>query len=83
MLTCKEASKLVSQSLDRPLTLSDRIKLQFHLFICDACKRFNAQIFQLRAALNSLVKYAESDTTVTLPLEARVRITKTLESKHY
>ena len=83
MLTCKEASKLISQSLDQPLTLSNRIKLRFHLFICDACKRFNAQMFQLRSALSNLIKHAENDDSVTLSAEARAKIAKTLESEHH
>lgn len=74
MLTCKQASQLISQSLDRPLSLADRIKLRFHLFICDACTRFNQQLKQLRTAMQKLRGNIENDSTIQLPLEAKTRI---------
>jgi len=74
MLTCKQASQLISQSLDRPLSWTDRIKLRFHLFICDACTRFNQQLKQLRIAVQTLKRYIENDSAIQLPIEAKARI---------
>ena len=34
MLSCKEATRLVSQGLDRELALGERIALRVHLAIC-------------------------------------------------
>lgn len=86
MLTCKDASRLISKSLDRPLSWSDRIKLKFHLFICDACNRFNSQLNQLRIAVKRMRHEAENDDSIQLPLEAKARIAKqvasTAESKN-
>ncbi|MBA3696091.1 MAG: zf-HC2 domain-containing protein [Methylotenera sp.] len=76
MLTCKQASQLVSQSLDRPLSLPDRIRLRFHLFICDACTRFNQQLNKLRIAVQALRGNIENDSAIQLPLEAKARIVK-------
>jgi predicted anti-sigma-YlaC factor YlaD len=83
MLTCKQASQLISQSLDRPLSLSGRVKLKFHLFICDACTRFNKQMGQLRTAVHRMRQDTENDSTIELPADAKARITNAITSKHY
>lgn len=43
-LTCKEASRLISQSMDRPLAFRERAALRFHLFICTGCTNFKSQV---------------------------------------
>ncbi len=50
MLTCKDASRLVSDGMDRPLALPQRLGLTFHLAICGACRRLRVQMHWLRAA---------------------------------
>ena len=50
-LTCQEASRLYSQSLDRKLAFSERVSLRIHLSICDACTRVSRQMQFLRRAL--------------------------------
>ena len=52
-LTCKEASRLISQGMDRRLSLAERIALRLHLSICDACTRFSSQVQFLRRALRA------------------------------
>lgn len=48
MLTCKEASALVSHSLDRRLAWRERWALRVHLLLCEACARFKRQAEFLR-----------------------------------
>jgi len=74
MLNCKNASKLVSESLDRKLSFFERWQLKFHLLICDACNGFNAQLHQLRAMLNKMRLQTEEDGSITLSAEAKDRI---------
>jgi len=50
-LTCRQASRLQSQSLDRELTLSERLSLRMHTAVCDACTRVSRQLHFLRRAL--------------------------------
>jgi hypothetical protein len=51
MITCKEASRMLSEGLDRDLALGKRAKLRFHLFLCTACSRVKHQFdFLHRAA---------------------------------
>ena len=82
MLTCKQASQLISQSLDHPLSFPNRFKLRLHLVLCDACCRFKRQLNQLRNALQQLCQGTEVDDTITLSAQAKVRIIDSVASKH-
>ena len=52
-LSCKEASRLISQGMDRRLSLPERIAVRLHVGICDACARFTRQVEFLRRALKA------------------------------
>ena len=54
MLSCKEASRLVSQRLDRKLGFGERVMLRVHLSICDGCTNFRDQVAYLRKAMSRL-----------------------------
>ena len=54
MLTCKEATRLVSQGLDRRLGFAERVALRVHLAICDGCTAFSRQAAFIRKALREL-----------------------------
>ena len=54
LLNCKEATRLVSQGLDRRLGLAERLALRLHLLICDGCTNFSRQVAFLRRALSRL-----------------------------
>ena len=53
MLTCKQASILLSQAQDRGLGAYERLKLRLHLMLCDGCANFKQQLEFLRKALRS------------------------------
>ncbi|MBE7424343.1 MAG: zf-HC2 domain-containing protein [Zoogloeaceae bacterium] len=55
MISCKEVSRLVSASLDRPLTLRERFWLKLHLWRCGPCGNFAGQMRLMRAAMRRLV----------------------------
>ena len=50
MLSCKEASQLMSAAMDRRLSIGERLALRLHLMICLGCRRFQSQMDFLRAA---------------------------------
>ena len=52
MVSCKEASRLLSQGEDRRLSLGERIKLRLHLVVCTGCMRFKRQIDFTRDAMS-------------------------------
>ena len=53
-LSCREASRLLSQGLDRKLTLKERLALRFHIAICTACERVEKQLQFLHRAIARL-----------------------------
>ena len=57
LLTCKEATSLVSQGLDRRLGVLERVSLRLHLFVCDGCSRVARQLPFLRKALRQLADH--------------------------
>jgi hypothetical protein len=54
-ITCKEASRLLSQAMDQNLPLWDRARLRLHLAFCDACANFSRQLELLRRAVGRLL----------------------------
>ena len=54
LLSCKEATRLVSQGLDRRLGVAERLALRLHLLVCDGCTNFSKQVAFLRRALSRL-----------------------------
>ena len=50
-LTCKEATRLVSEGLDRELGGWERLRLRLHLLICDGCTNFSRQVDFIRRAI--------------------------------
>jgi len=51
MLSCKEATRLVSESLDRELPVRQRLSLRFHLMMCYLCRRYRKQLHFLRSLM--------------------------------
>ena len=54
--TCKEVHQLVSQELDRKLSLVERTRMRLHLLVCHACTNFNGQMRLLRQAMRRIDK---------------------------
>ncbi len=51
IISCKDASRLVSQREDAPLSAWHRLVLRLHLSVCAACTRFERQVAFLRTAM--------------------------------
>lgn len=80
MLTCKQASEIISQSYDRRLSWRERLSLRLHLLICDACTNFAKQMRFLRQAARRFVQgQTEADEQVRLSTEAVDRIKRELD----
>ena len=54
LLSCKEATSLVSEGLDRRLGVLERFSLRLHLLVCDGCSRVARQLPFLRKAMQRL-----------------------------
>jgi hypothetical protein len=82
MLTCKEASHLVSQNQDRPLSFNERMGLRIHLWMCVNCRRFERQIGLVRRLLRQPIRSAGTEAADTqLSAEARERIRQAIEEQ--
>ncbi|TCV85168.1 zf-HC2 domain-containing protein [Sulfurirhabdus autotrophica] len=83
MLTCKDASKLLSQSFDRNLTLTEKISMKLHLLICNACSKVDQQLAFLHKAGKKLASEPEDipSSQPGLTPEAQERILEELHRK--
>jgi len=61
VLTCRRASEMVSQSLDRRLGLMERWRLYVHLRLCQACRNFSSQMAFLRKAVRRHPLFGDKD----------------------
>ncbi len=56
MLNCKKATLLLSESLERPLSLKERIPLGMHVAMCSGCGNFGRQLHALRRIARAYAK---------------------------
>jgi hypothetical protein len=73
MMTCRQASRLISDALDRRLSWAESCRLGLHLLLCAPCARFRRAVRWVRGAVRS----APADAR--LPDGARERIRSALE----
>lgn len=79
MLNCKDISRVVSESFERPLSFGERIGLRFHIAMCGTCRKFR----KLQHKIHSSVRKHGADVPETsdspedapvLPDDSRSRI---------
>jgi hypothetical protein len=58
MLSCKQATRLFSESQERPLTLREKTALHVHAAMCSGCRRFKQNMHTLRAAAKAFANGA-------------------------
>lgn len=63
MINCKEASRLISEQLEHPLSTHKRILLKMHLFLCKACAQVAKQLSSLNELLSKKAKSEEPPLT--------------------
>jgi Putative zinc-finger len=51
LVSCKDASHLLSERDDRVLGFAERLKLKWHLAVCTACMKFEKQMRLMREAM--------------------------------
>jgi hypothetical protein len=80
-MCCEKAAWLVSQSLDRRLSVRERTTLALHMKLCSHCAQFREQVEMLRKVLRMRddVEGPDADLSVSLSQEARARIKKVLQ----
>jgi hypothetical protein len=53
---CREASELLSQAQDRPLTVREKFTLYVHLPLCEGCRNFRDQLTFMRQAMREYLR---------------------------
>lgn len=50
-LNCEQATRLLSESQERDLAMSERTMLRVHTWICEGCRNFGGQLGFIRQAM--------------------------------
>jgi hypothetical protein len=79
MSPCADATRLASESLDRPLTGRERRALRLHLLMCHLCRRYARQLRALHHVLHRHPETYSHPRTGLSPV-ARERIKRALQS---
>ncbi len=83
MLSCKDVTRLISESMDRSLPLGKRIGVRVHILMCKFCARYERQLLLIRETLRRLAATEEQLGKLlgeTLSEEARARILESLRN---
>lgn len=75
-MSCKKASVLISEGMDRKLSLGERASLGFHLAMCRLCKLHKKQLEFISSLARRMGDAVMGDATsaVALSSEAKQRI---------
>lgn len=77
MMNCREATQLISESLDRELPFRQRTALRWHVFMCKFCARYRRQLRFLREVMRRYSEEVDEERLfpdLTLPAGARERM---------
>lgn len=55
-MNCKEATRLLSEKQDRPLSEKEKTALRFHTLICSGCRNFGKQMDAISIFARSYIK---------------------------
>ncbi|MHC4779020.1 MAG: anti-sigma factor family protein [Planctomycetota bacterium] len=83
MISCREAARLSSEALERPLYMAERVALRFHLMMCAACARYDQQVAFIQELVSLHLDRCDKDGPLgdaALPPEVRDRICRELET---
>jgi len=55
-MNCQQATRLISESQERSLSLTEKMSLKVHVMMCSGCKNFSLQIPFLSQAMKAYAK---------------------------
>lgn len=79
MMSCRAASRLLSEQQERPLRLGEQLALRLHLSLCGNCRQFARQLTGLQLSLRQLSQQQLDDAGPELSGDARARIAQALQ----
>jgi len=62
MMNCQQATRLISESQDRSLSLAEKMSLKVHVMICTGCKNFSLQVPFLSKAMKAYANREDDET---------------------
>ena len=81
--TCQQTVETISQSMERRLTLDERVKVKLHFWICVWCQWYMEHLQLIRKTSRAQAAEApELMTGATLSNEARERIRRRLTNQN-
>ena len=81
--TCQQTTETISQSMDRPLTFSERGKVKLHLWICVWCQWYMEHLHIIRDTTRAqAAKAPDAMSGATLSNDARERIRRRLTNQN-
>ncbi|MBI2734827.1 MAG: zf-HC2 domain-containing protein [Aquabacterium sp.] len=60
-LNCEQATRMMSESQERPLRPAERTVLRMHTWICAGCRNFGGQLGFIRQAMKGFAAQADDD----------------------
>jgi hypothetical protein len=81
MLSCKDVTRLLSESMDATLPVGKRVGVRLHLLICKLCRRYERQLLLIRETARRLAAIEDPPVLSAgelLSAEARERIRRSL-----
>ncbi|HCZ9271442.1 MULTISPECIES: zf-HC2 domain-containing protein [unclassified Vibrio] len=63
MMNCKQATRLLSESLDRPLSMKEKATLAMHTSMCSGCRNFGKQMGTIRQMSKQFAHEEHNDST--------------------
>ena len=81
MLNCRQATRLISQSLDAKLPWHRRLQMKVHLLYCVWCRRYAAQLKFLRKATRELPPEALDAAPQKLSSEEKEQMNARLQER--
>lgn len=62
MMSCKSATRLASEAMDRKLSMLEQLQLRLHLAVCNGCRNFTRQLDLIRHAGKRLGEHLDDDS---------------------
>jgi hypothetical protein len=78
---CHDITRLISQSMDRPLPLKTRLSMRVHYAICVWCERYRDHLLVLRKAVRGGLEGMGDGDQRNLPADARAQLKTVLKPK--
>lgn len=58
-MNCLEATRLISESQERSLSLPEKMTLKMHVMMCSGCKNFSLQVPFLGKAMRAYAQWED------------------------